>query len=122
MSKATTTTTTPKQSLSDLAANNAEFRGLVMTYKESFGNPSLCFATLYKLEDFRSSLSSQEWGRFDTFLESGEGSEAWMPKNSVQIAASIAKMSAMLPKKECEHCRKSCSMGTKCEVSGHYHM
>jgi len=116
---------TTKSSITDLMGSNPEFHRLLITYWKSAGDPLVRFDTLYKLEEFKRFLTAEGIKALDDFFESGEAS--WLTtseevETQAKIFSTITKMGSQIPMKHCHHCLKSCSMGSKCDKSGQYHM
>jgi hypothetical protein len=116
---------TTKSSITDLMKSNPAFHRLLVTYRDSAANPLVRFDALYKLEEFKRFLTAEGIKALDDFFESGEAS--WLTTSAevetqAKIFSTITKMGSQLPMKHCHHCQKSCSMGSKCDKSGQYHM
>jgi hypothetical protein len=118
------------KTLKELARSNQDFVKLVNLYNDSASNPAVRLPLLYDFEKYHDDLSPSEVAKLDTFLVTGEGQEEWLPeisrfdptKFSSNAARGLQALARLMPMTQCPACRKTCEAGSKCSVSGMYHM
>jgi hypothetical protein len=117
------------QTLRALAERDPAFVKDVILYDNSALNPAVRLPLLYKLEKYKVHLSPSEVAKLDTFLETGEGQQEWLPeisrvdptKFTPNVARGILTSARLLPMTQCPSCHKTCEAASKCSVSGMYH-